>query len=118
MGWFVWTSARDIFWKRRKRLSGCGDIAVANLELSMNALAVLNLMPRLIKIRLSSYLVLFRKVLRDTSRNVFGRQECVVGREIYYDFILFLFYSSSRSGQRSSRVAAHFITSRDEEKSE
>ena len=91
---------------------------MANLELSMNALAVLNLMPRLIKVRQSSNLVLFRKVLRDTSRTVFGRQECVVGREIYYDFILFLFYSSSRSGQRSSRSAAQFITSRDEEKSE
>ena len=63
---------------------------MANLELSMNALAVLNLMPRLIKIRLSSYLVLFRKVLRDTSRSVFGRQECVAGKK-YTPILFYLF---------------------------
>ena len=75
-------------------------------------------MSRLIKVRQCLDLDLFRKVLRDTSRTMLGRQECVVGREIYYDFILFVFNLSRDRVKDLAGSSRVFITSRDEEKSE
>ena len=54
-----------------------------------------NLMIVLIKIQRSLHIYLFRKVLRDTRMTVFGRQECVVGKN-YTTILIYLFIFNSR----------------------
>ena len=57
-----------------------------------------NLMIVLIKIQRSLHIYLFRKVLRDTCKTVFGRQECVVGKN-YTTILFYLFIFNSRRDQ-------------------
>ena len=96
------------------RRYGCGHLRVAHECIGR----IKNLMLKLIKIQRSSSLDLFRKVLREARQTVFGRQECVVGRKIYYNFILFVFNSSRDRVKDLAGSSRVFITSRDEEKSE
>ena len=82
--------ARDIFSNNGNWWGSRKVMAAAIFEKSMDAWTEINLMFVLIKTQRSMHIYLFRKVLREARTTVFGRQECVVGKN-YTSILCHLF---------------------------